>query len=125
MATVLGYRSASRDVDCAPPPLTWCAIALFMGLTPLFVGCATFVAWLITRREELAIFGLITIVVGCGMIAIGSVCVLVHLVLSLRMPASAERRKQLRCVALATGALLVNFPVCALLIGIVRDLSRV
>jgi hypothetical protein len=115
MPIPLQYRAATTIHWTNPPSLAFPSCALFSGCTPMVIGMITFLAWVFTRDDQFAFFGLITILVGLCLLAIGGICWLIHLVRVLRLPASSERSRHIRWSVIAVIAMGANFPLCAVL----------
>jgi len=99
-------------------------IARWCGAVPLILGVLTFLLWLLTRADELAMFGLAVIVVGLGMFAIGSVSLLTHVMINWHfLCRSDDRKREWGAIVVAAFLLLVNFPACWVIILVVSEIK--
>ena len=99
-------------VRTSHPGGRWLRVSVVCGATPLVVGTGIFLAWFITRWTWLAAAGLITIYAGLVLFTVGTVCLGVYVVRSLRSASGRSRDVALRAVGAAT-ILLANFPAAA------------
>src|SRR5689334_6376088 len=93
MGTIVDYFSpASQQL----PPLdrSNLSIAMWCGGSPLVAGIATFLLWLATRASALEVVGLIVIMFGLMLFAIGSIALLVHVGTNWRRLCGGEHRSR-------------------------------
>ena len=98
-------------------------IALFCGATPLLLGIAIFLAWLVTRWDWLAAAGIFNIEGGLALFVIG----VISLALFVRMgnrDSSVSRKKLASSSFLCATILFSNFPVAIGIIAAVLHLEN-
>ena len=89
--------------------------AAVCGGIPLVCGCAIYAGWIVTRREDFAVLGLMNIGAGIIFFIIGGVCLLSHLT-DLRMWHDRPLQRFFRTSWIAILLLLVNFPTAAVMV---------
>ncbi len=97
-------------------------IALFCGATPLILGIAIFLAWLVTRWDWLSVAGILNIAGGLALFALGLASLAFFVWAGIRD--SRVSSKKLASSSLLCAALLFsNFPVAIGIIAAVMHLE--
>ncbi len=105
---VLDYRTTTDSVS-KPPSKAALYVALLAALIPMLLGTVDIALWLLTFSKAFEAFGIIIVIGGLIFFAIGSICLLIHLVTVLRRPKNL--RRQLLMILLAAILLVANFPL--------------
>jgi hypothetical protein len=95
-------------------------VALACGALPLVAGIAVFLLWIPTRWEWLMGAGVLVLVVGVALFAVGTLALARFCWLALRMPEPPPRFW--RSTAFAAALLLSNFPAAGAVIWKASDL---
>jgi len=85
-------------------------VALVCGATPLVVGIAIFVTWLVLRLDVLMLAGAYTLCGGMALFVVGGVALARYHWLGARTPSMSGRHLR-RSTAACAGLLLLNFPI--------------
>jgi hypothetical protein len=108
MSAALPYSQATRDdLFVARHRFLWRA-AIFCGVMPMAAGTAIFLSWLLVRWDWLMMAGILTIIVGAGVVLTGLVFLGIHALQARRLQPSG--RWGVRTLAVAV-LLLANFPL--------------
>jgi hypothetical protein len=107
--------------DSQPAYGQWLTMAYVCGIFPLVAGMGIFLTWCVTGNRFLEMLGLFTIMGGCFAFLVGIVSLGYYLIVSI------NDRHAGRCLALgflALVILVVNFPVCFVIVQTVAKMQR-
>ena len=99
------------DTPRHPVPTVWLHyVGLACGLIPLGIGTTVFVLYLIFRTEDIALYGFLTILVGCCLAFVGFACAGVYLYQS-RRAAVEDAALARRRAGIDLAVIAANFPL--------------